>query len=420
MRGNRNYLFSDGDLQSAIDNQIQTARNAVMSLPRDQFLGTSADTLVEHFSAQYKISPLLLLEEQVSMDREEAQIDVTGHFDYAQSYSGRTIAKGVRLTFYYPFTGEATLWKLRPNQWSSMFPLAGIDARRSLLTIRLENTSNVAPEQFKQSLNSQLSLIRDYISWQTQMLSAFNSDLHRQIRQCVDQRRAELEKVDGFASVFDIPLVKKSGMPDFKPIEMAKKVSHPLPKVPATGFKPEPAINSETYEEILRIIRHAGASFEGTPQTYASIGEEGLRDGLLSHINVIFEGKATGETFRKYGKTDIRIEEESRSAFVAECKLWGGQKLLGETLDQLLDYLTWRDCKSALVIFNKSVARFTGIQDEVRPTLTGNQSFLREPAAQPGEWRFVFQSKEDASREVTVHVFMFNLYVAPERASKKR
>lgn len=420
MRDTRNYLFSDGDLYSSLENKVQTARNAVAGMPRDQFLATSIDTLVEHFVGQYSVSPLCLHEDQAAMDREEAQIDVTGHFDYVQAFSGRTLAKGVRLTFYYPFSGDKSLWKLRPNQFTTMLPTAEVDDRRSLLIIRLENASHVTPEQLKQSLDSQLQNIRYYIAGQAQMLAAFNEQLPRQIRECVEQRRKEIEKVDGFASIFDIPLVKKSGMPDFKPIEMAKKVSRPLPRVPATGVKPEPAINAETFEEILRIIRHAGASFEGAPQTYAAIGEEGLRDNLLSHINVIFEGKATGETFRKYGKTDIRIEEESRSAFVAECKLWGGQKLLGETLDQLLDYVTWRDCKAALVIFNKSVAGFAATQELVQPTLTKRPGFLRQHSAPNGEWRFVFQSKEDPSREITVHVFMFNLYVAPERAGKKR
>lgn len=420
MRSTRNYLFSDGGLQPTLDNQLRTARNAVASMRRDQFLATSIDTLVEHLVAECSVTPLTLHEEQRSMDREEAQIDVTGRFDYGQAHSGPTIAKGFRFTFFYPFSGDANLWKLRPNTWSPGLPSAEVDARRSLLIIRIENTSSASPEQLKQSLDSQLSNIRNYIGWQAQMLSAFNEQLPRQIRESVENRRKELEQLDGFAAVFDIPLVKKPGMPDFKPIEMVKKVSRPLPRVPATGVKPEPAINAEAFEEILRIIRHAGASFEGTPQTYATIGEEGLRDNMLSHINVIFEGKATGETFRKYGKTDIRIEEESRSAFVAECKLWGGQKLLGETLDQLLGYLTWRDCKAALVIFNKSVAGFSGTQEQVRPALIARPGYLRELSAPAGEWRFVFQSKEDPSREVTVHVFMFNLYVAPDRAGKKR
>jgi hypothetical protein len=216
-------------------------------------------------------------------------------------------------------------------------------------------------------------------------------------------------------------MVKKSGMPEFRPIEMAKRVTKPLPRPPAAGFKPEPAISDATFEEILAVIRHAGASFEGAPQTYKPLGEEALRDNVLSHINVLYEGKATGETFRKYGKTDIRIEEDTRSAFVGECKLWSGEKALLDALDQLLGYLTWRDCKDALIVFNKDVAGFSSVQETTAASLKTHARFLREkPTGRAGEWRLVFQSAEDAAREVTVHVFVFNLYVAPERGSRRR
>ena len=36
------------------------------------------------------------------------------------------------------------------------------------------------------------------------------------------------------------------------------------------------------------------------------------------------------DRFRKKGKTDIRIEFENRAAFVAECKLWKGEKKILE------------------------------------------------------------------------------------------
>ena len=124
----------------------------------------------------------------------------------------------------------------------------------------------------------------------------------------------------------------------------------------------------------------------------------------------MFEGKTTGETFRKYGKTDIRLEEETRSAFVAECKLWGGEKVLLDALSQLLGYLTWRDCKSALVLFNKDVAGFAGVQATIDAALRKHPQFLRAlESARAGEWRYVFKSQEDAGREVTVHVLAFTL-----------
>lgn len=421
MRGQTNQLFSDGQLSAGLDAKLAGIKDTVYSIPREQFLSTAADTLVEHVLGPLAIEPLVLHEDQIQMDDAEAQVEVTGSFDYDMGRGGRVHTAGHRLTFYLPFTGDHGLWRLRPNMWSSAMPHGDIDTRRSMLVLSFTNTSNTELERYKRELESTLQGIRQMIAAQTQMLAPYHAGLDGRVRAVIGQRRREMEKLQGLTAAFNIPMVKKPGMPEFKPIEMAKRITRPLPRPPAAGYKPEPAITNETYETLLGIIRHTGASFEGAPQTYRPLGEEGLRDNVLSHINVLFEGKATGETFRKYGKTDIRIEEESRSAFVGECKLWGGEKVLLDALSQLLGYLTWRDCKAALVLFNKDVAGFSGVQATVDTALCAHPKFLRElNVGKAGEWRFVFQSQEDEAREVTVHVFAFNLYVVPERAGKKR
>lgn len=423
MRGrNPGHLFSEGDLYATLEAQRIRAIKSVEQVQKEQFLATSIDTLVEHLVAQHAIEPLAVHEDQMTMDQKEAKVNVTGRFEYGGSRDGREIfADGHELIFFLPFTGDPQLWKLRPNMWSSMPPSGEVDARQAVLKLTLVNTSNTDAARYQQELQSQLTGIRDSVASQLGMVLPFNQALPGQIRAAVEQRRTQIEKLQGLAGAFGIPMIKKSGMPEFRPIDIPKRVPRPLPRPPANGFKPEPAIAEATYEDLLAIIRHTGASFEGTPQTYKSLGEDGLRDNVLSHINVMFEGKATGETFRKYGKTDIRIEEDSRSAFVGECKLWGGEQILLGALAQLLGYLTWRDCKAALIFFNKDVAGFSGVQDTIGRALTSHPGFLRaKETSRAGEWRFVFQSTEDPAREVTVHVFAFNLYVSPARATKRR
>jgi hypothetical protein len=163
------------------------------------------------------------------------------------------------------------------------------------------------------------------------------------------------------------------------------------------------------------VIRHAGRTFETAPATFAKHDEEELRDFILAFLNSHYEGDATGETFRVKGKTDIRIESDNRAAFVGECKVWRGQKQISEALDQLLNYLTWRDCKAALVVFNKDVAGFADIQKKVSETLAEHTNHIRSIDTNPyGEWRFCCRSKDDSDRPITTHVFLFNLYVAKE------
>jgi hypothetical protein len=422
-RSDRNYLFSKGDLSSALDGQMRSVPRLVEEIPRDQFLATSVDTLVEHLVAKLAIDPLVLHEEHMSMEHGETKIDVTGRFEYGGSLDGRPVhAGGHQLTFHLPFSGDAQLWDMRPNVWSSVAPQGLVDTRRKVLTITFRNTANTEQQWYQNELNSSLQLIRQSVDAQSSMLAQYQRDLPARARNAVTHRRGQVSKLHDLAAAFNIPMARKAGMPDYRPVDVQKKRTvAAIPNAPAAGFKPEPAITDDLYEEILSNIRHMGATFEGTPQTYQPLGEEGLRDIILASLNGVYQGAATGEAFRKYGKTDLRIEEQSRSAFVGECKLWGGERVLIGALEQLLDYTTWRDGKAALIMFNKSVAGFAGLQETIAKALPAHGLFLRDKGCgHTGEHRFAFRAKEDEGREITVHVFCFNLYVSPDRAEKRR
>jgi hypothetical protein len=90
---------------------------------------------------------------------------------------------------------------------------------------------------------------------------------------------------------------------------------------------------------------------ERSPSAFAEMDEENLRMHFLVPLNGAFEGDATGETFNHDGKTDILLRKDGRNVFIAECKFWVGPKGFTDTIDQLLNYLTWRDSKTAIIIF---------------------------------------------------------------------
>jgi len=95
-----------------------------------------------------------------------------------------------------------------------------------------------------------------------------------------------------------------------------------------------------------------------------------------------------------------------------ECKIWRGPSELISAVNQLLGYLTWRDCKTAVIIFNKHNAKFSELLRNIPEILSGHpkmKKFIEEVA--PGEWKFKFSSEEDDSREIFIHIFIFNLFV---------
>ena len=71
---------------------------------------------------------------------------------------------------------------------------------------------------------------------------------------------------------------------------------------------------------------------EYSPKAFADLREEALRFHFLIQLNGQYEGEATGETFNGEGKLDIIIRQ----------------------VDQLQRYVTWRDTKTALIIFNRN------------------------------------------------------------------
>lgn len=419
MYDRHNYLFCDGDLFPTLEAHFEKIQPKTNAIPEAQFLNTDDDTIVESIVSEMEVQPLELHEDAMKMEQEETKVDASHRIEYAIfGQGGPVMVPGLKITVSIPYTGDTGLWKLKPNRWRSTFPRANV--RRpgadgiGYLDITISQPSNTSSEVYKKILESTLGDIRFYLDGQKAQIEQKNKELEGKVRGAVAARRARLQKHASVIEALNIPLKKRDGAPDISRIPIKRKLVKPLP--PAPNKPSEPGISNEDYEHILSVVRHEGRSFEATPATFAVHDEEQLRDIILAHLNGHYQGDATGETFRRSGKTDIRIEDKNRAAFVAECKVWRGAAELNQAVDQLLGYLTWRDCKTALVVFNKHVAGFTEIQQKV-PGILGKHPNCETSldSKQAGEWRFVFHSKEDAERKVVVHVFLFNLYVGDEK-----
>ena len=415
--GREDYLFCEGDLDATLRAHQSSISAKIDAIPRDQFMNAQPEEIIDNILSSMTVEPLVIYEDRAEMDQRETKIDVSAWRDRNPfGDRGPIFVPGVAVSVSIPFTGDSSLWKLRPNQWQSVFPNANVANSRG------ENSGHVkfdmvqptdeAPERFKARLDEELKTIRFYLQSQKQQIEGFNAGLRPQVLASVSARRTRIQKHEGLNDIMGIPLKRKDGAPAFAPVKITRKLVRPLPPPPKSGYKPEPGITEEDYSHILSVIRHEGRTFETTPKTYAVHDEESLRDILLAHLNGHYQGDATGEAFRRSGKTDIRIEDDTRAAFVAECKIWKGQKELSQAIDQLLGYLTWRDRKAAIVVFNKHNAKFSGILESVPGVFEAHPRFKRSRVVEgSGEWQFDLTSREDEGRQVTVHVFVFNLFV---------
>jgi len=405
-------LFLQDDLDQQLRGRRMQVAQTVNQIPEDKFLASSTEELVEHVISRAEVEPLVLHDESATSHQSETQIDVT--HDQSRVFGGRAgkvVIPGTRFTVEIPYSGEHWLFHYRTNPFSSMLPRARVDGRSVYITVALPHDADKS--QFKTHYDRQFSLLKEFVSWSHAQVVQFNKALPAVARTAVEERKERLKKHGDIAEMIGIPMKKRDDAPSVKPVKVQVRRPKPLPAPPKSGLASEPGIDEQSFEQILRFIRHQGRTFERTPSTYSKHGEEDLRNIVLAQLNGHFEGLAGGEVFRGKGKTDICIEEGSRSAFVGECKLWSGPSALSDAVDQLLGYLTWRDSKAALIVFNTKNKEFSKIIETLPTTIKKHSLYLRDlPCDESGEWRVLMRSEEDEGRRVTVHVFAFNLFTA--------
>lgn len=170
-------------------------------------------------------------------------------------------------------------------------------------------------------------------------------------------------------------------------------------------------ISREAYEAIIKEINIFGKSLEKFRTLYYKFDEEGFRDYFLPHLNSILRNQsATGETFNKSGKTDILIQDnEGNNIFIAECKIWHGEKALLVAIDQLLNlYVTWRDEFTALIIFNKDNSKFTDLVLAAKKGIVKHPLFYKFNKETETTASYMFRHPEDERRNIYLELIIFN------------
>ena len=175
-------------------------------------------------------------------------------------------------------------------------------------------------------------------------------------------------------------------------------------------------LSDEVYGKIIFAISKFGKNMEKTPLTYRTSGEENFRNSFLSHLNSISTSTViTGETYNSNGKTDILIQNTSgENLFIAEYKLWNGESLLKDAINQLLErYVTWRDTQLAIIIFNKKNKDFTELIAKAHSVFKSHPKYKRmEQGGDDTNRVFIFKHPKDDNKEVKLALLLFNFFVS--------
>ena len=398
MRSTTTTLFAQKKFSELRHEKLDGAKEAVKSDDPDRVAGTEKEEYVKYVVSKHQIEPL------------EAEVDVAQL--NAESYKQQEDYQLV-----IPVAGNTDLLKYRPSTFSMGYSCEA-DILRGDGELRVNLQSRNRRGWNEDSLQSAVDQAKSHIKKHINRLKSDIEDYHEELEGTVereaDRRREEIREQREMLGNVDVPLRQNEETPDTIAIDGPSKreriaVKKPEPNQGAAG-EPAPTLAGGTYRHILSAINDVGRGFERSPQLFADLDEEDLREHVLFFLERNFEGSATGETFNKQGKTDILLRaEDGSNVFIAECALWSGEKYYTGKIDQLFRYLTWRDSKAAVILFVQN-KQMEPVREQIESGSQGHEQFI-ETVEKPDDswWQYRFCFPDDPKREIDLGVQAFHV-----------
>jgi hypothetical protein len=405
----QNRLFTGTSVLDVVEHQKAAAKEEIQRLESNYLLNASETDLVTWLVDKFRFEAPVLDENGIRVaDPEEIQVDVRNDSRrYIPDRSRPFFVPGTRVTIAIPFEGDASFFNIRPQTYSMSPPSGQIEGNE--LHLIYEGT-DLTPEALKQEYGSALNQVRTHLNSLRGAAAAFNAELEKLVRQHIATRKQKLLVDAGLVASLGLPIRRREGAPTTYSVPMERhraRIVRPQPS--ADRFAPEPALAPEEFETIVSILRSMVAVMERSPSAFETMDEEDLRTHFLVQLNGQYDGQATAETFNAAGKTDILLRVEGRNVFIAECKVWRGPKQLLQAIDQLLSYLSWRDTKAAILVFNRN-ANFTEVLSAIAEAVPKHPCFKRSlRRTEESTFPFVFHQSNDRNREVFLNVMAFDV-----------
>lgn len=404
-------IFFEGDLSAYFGSLRAEITARVQSETAEYLLNVDEADYAAHLVSQFKLDPLELHFDDIFATTREESIpsERFPRFDF-HVLPGKSYPKQV-FTYHIPYSGTEDLLRYTPNpRILSTHPVNLHEGSVCFDIIDFYGDSS----RVKSHADRIVKPIRQQFENVEKNVAAYNEEVAGWVQKVIVERGAQLKQQIDVAQTLGVPIRKTEHVPEtFRATGVRRKVV-PKPSAPSGSASPEPTLGDDVYAAILKVINDTGKVFERLPSTYAEKDEEALRDHLILQLEPQFEGSTTGETFNKTGKTDILIRHEKSNVFVAECKWWDGPKNHTDSIDQLLGYLTWRDSKTAIVVF---VDRkdFSNVLKQIDATNRQHPCFVRFIDSQDETWlNYEFHLPGDPGRTIKVGVLAFHMPRGPK------
>lgn len=403
------FLFGGNEINQVLEHQRRQLISEVESQGANYLLNVSEDDYVKHLVEKYSIRlPALHADKRQIHATGDSQIDVRGRHDYWADDEGKPVyVAGTYVTVALSFDGQSDLFNLTLPSTHYQHPRGAVVGNEIHLTY-----SKLPQDQgaIQNEMTNDIQRIERCVNELRGILEPYNQGLERIAREAIAKRKTKLLADAKLLESLGIPLKKNPNTAETYTVPLVRtKLRVERPTVVERGYTPEPIMPPDDYEHILQVIKHLSLVIERNPHTFVDMQESDIRNIILVLLNAVYEGTATGETFNGSGKTDILLRHEGKNLFIAECKFWEGEQSFLEAIDQLLKYVTWRDTKTALVIFNRN-RDTSAVLAKVKASIKGHQCHKKELGQQDETiLKYRFCRKDDPNRDFFLTVMVFDV-----------
>ena len=401
-------LFSDGSLSDFLRDRENRMRRAIDFLDDEQILNTNPEELSTYFVSEYSLQTPVIDGANIVFDPGDTHIDVRHRHGYPVfDRTKPAYTRGIQLICHIPFEGCPELFQYQASRHYSLPPVGHVLSHKKILVITCESPAS-EEHNLRPIFDMSFKQISEGLEWVGNDVERFNASIKQESARRVSERRDIIIKARTIGETFGFKLRRRDDAPTTYAVPV-KKRELAMPSQGASPWLPDPTLELEEYNSILDIIMNMSQVIERSPAAFQDMQEEHLRNHFLVQLNGQYEGNATGETFNFSGKSDILIRHEGKNLFVAECKFWDGSAALADSIDQLLGYITWRDTKTALLVFNKDRKLSTVLQ-AIEQSVPEHASFKRKEAYD-GEtaFRYILGHPDDPEREIVLTIMVFEV-----------
>ena len=402
--------FSNVDSFSMFQKRIENVVNEIKGLDNEYVLKISTSELEKYYIDIVTFNPLILHVDKIYIKEDKGSIDILLKHAFRSNVFPEkdVLLKGTVIKIAIPFNGDRDLWSLRPSTFIlGDLPNIHID-QNEIEFIESFPDGSKDLKVIKSNIDKNIKSLEDNIKFLNIDVKKHNDSAPKQIIQALKEKIENAKNAKGIVLSLGIPIKRRENPPPFTvPLKRrVRPIAQPTNEFGALG---EPILDKNEYDFILKILRSMSLVIERNPSSFANLKEEAIRNHFLIQLNGHYEGKAMSEAFNAAGKTDILIREGNRNAFIAECKFWRGPNSFKGAIEQLLSYLTWRDSKCALLIFNRNM-NSENVRKQMHQEIVARHEHRKTIFHESeGDSRYILVKPTDPNREIVVTTQLYDI-----------